>query len=124
MGDKEEKGVKKSQKMGGIIYGQPLNFFHYVLCSAHLPRVYFARNFIFSTVPTKYFAHIPANFFEFNVFVFELWIQLCYLKREDIFLTIPFWDSALDIKIIQIITKIQIIWRQYGQNTLFRPQKI
>ena len=64
---------------------------------------------VFSTVPTKYFAHIPANFFEFNVFVFELLIQLCYLKREDIFLTIPFWDSALDIKIIQIITKIQII---------------
>ena len=63
-------------------------------------------------VPTKYFAHIPANFFKFNVFVFELWIQLCYLKREDIFLTVPFWDSALDVKIIQIITKIQIIWRQ------------
>ena len=25
-------------------------------------RVYFARDFIFSTVPTKYFAHIPAIF--------------------------------------------------------------
>ena len=37
-----------------------------------VPRVYFARDFIFSMVPTKYFAHIPANFFEFNVFVFEL----------------------------------------------------
>ena len=37
-----------------------------------LTRVYFARDYIFSMVPTKYFAHIPAKFFEFNVFVFEL----------------------------------------------------
>ena len=35
-------------------------------------RVYFARDYIFSTVPTKYFAHIPAYFFKFDVFIFEL----------------------------------------------------
>ena len=35
-------------------------------------RVYFARDCIFSTVPTKYFAHIPANFLKFDVFIFEL----------------------------------------------------
>ena len=35
-------------------------------------RVYFARDYIFSTVPTKYFAHIPANFLKFDVFIFEL----------------------------------------------------
>ena len=74
-------------------------------------RVYFARDYIFSTVPTKYFAHIPANFFKFNVFVFELWIQLCYLKREDIFLTIPFWDSALDVTIIQMPVRAKyFVW--------------
>ena len=35
-------------------------------------RVYFARDYIFSTVPTKYFAYIPVNFFKFDVFIFEL----------------------------------------------------
>ena len=35
-------------------------------------RVYFARDYIFSMVQTKYFAHIPANFLKFDVFIFEL----------------------------------------------------
>ena len=44
------------------------HFIRYVL------RVYFARDYIYSTVPTNYFAYIPVNVFKFDVFIFELWI--------------------------------------------------
>ena len=44
----------------------------WVLFTLEVGRVYFARDYIFSMVPTKYFAHIPANFFKFDVFIFEL----------------------------------------------------
>ena len=77
----------------------------------HFPtRVYFARDYIFSMVPTKYFAHIPANFFEFNVFVFELWIQLCYLKREDIFLT----TGSLHFVRCGFFLKIRTRWNSHN----------
>ena len=46
----------------------------FIFSSSYISRVYFARDYIFSMVPTKYFAHIPANFLKFDVFIFELWI--------------------------------------------------
>ena len=49
-------------------------------------RVYFARVYIFSMVPTKFLAHIPAYFFEFDVYLFFYFFQLRYFKREETYL--------------------------------------
>ena len=76
-----------SKHMASLALNEVVSFLkrNYTHLLLDLSRVYFVRDYIFSMVPTKYFAHIPANFFKFDVFVFELWIQLCYLKREDMY---------------------------------------
>ena len=51
-------------------------------------RVYFARDYIFSMVPTKFFGYIPAYFFEFDVYLFCS--AALFQKGRNICLKIPF----------------------------------
>ena len=58
----------------------PISYCPFFWLQDTVPRVYFARDYIFSTVPTKFFAHIPAYFLNL-MFIYLFIFFSCVISK-------------------------------------------
>ena len=89
-----------------------------LLLESILPEIIFFQWSQQSTLPI-----FPPIFLNLMCLYLNYEFSCVISKEKTYFLSILFWDSAQDTTMIQIITKIQIIWHQYSPITLFGPLK-